>query len=744
MRKLMWFTVGFAAACFIGVYCSFGVWVAFLSIILMLPLLFFKRQYTRILAVILIGLAAGSFWLWGYDVLYLQAAKDYDGETVNTEVIVSDYSYETDYGVAADGEITLQGKTFRIRFYLAKDIPLTPGDGLKGKIRLRLTTEDALQGPTYHEGKGIFLLGYADEEILIDDTDTIPLKYYAAKLRKDITQLIDNAFPADTLGFARALLLGDSTCLDYETDTAFKLSGIRHVIAVSGLHVSILIALVYIFSGRRRILTALLGLPVLFAFAAVAGFTPSVVRACIMQGLMILALLFDKEYDSPTALAFAVLVMLCLNPMTITSVSFQLSVGCIVGILLFYHRIRNRLIMRMGKPTGKSLKAKMLRWIASSASITLSTMITTTPLSAYYFGTVSLVGLLTNLLTLWVISFIFYGIILACVVGVIWLPAAKLIAWLISWPVRFVLFTAKLLAGLPYSAVYTCSGYIVLWLAFCYVLFGVFLCCRRKKVGILMSCMLTGLLFALIAAGLEPQFDKYRVTALDVGQGQAILIQSDGGDYLVDCGGDTGSIAADTVSAQLLSQGIAKLDGLILTHFDTDHAEGVLPLLTRIKVDRLYLPDIADSNGIRKAIEGEWEDRICWITEDSVLSADTMTISFFPPPDGAKGNESCMCILFQTENCDILITGDLSIAGEDALLERIQLPRLELLVAGHHGSAYSTGLALLSATQPKAVVISVGEDNSYGHPAGELLYRLKLFGCSVWRTDLDGTITFRG
>lgn len=439
MRKLMWFTVGFAAACFIGVYFSFGVWVAFLSIILMLPLLFFKRQCTRILAVILIGLAAGSFWLWGYDVLYLQAAKDYDGETLNTEVIVSDYSYETDYGVAADGEITLQGKTFRIRFYLAKDIPLTPWDRLKGKIRLRLTTEDALQGPTYHEGKGIFLLGYADEEILIDDTDTIPLKYYAAKLRKDITQLIDNAFPADTLGFARALLLGDSTCLDYETDTAFKLSGIRHVIAVSGLHVSILIALVYIFSGRRRVLTALLGIPVLFAFAAVAGFTPSVVRACIMQGLMILALLFDKEYDSPTALAFAVLVMLCLNPMTITSVSFQLSAGCIVGILLFYHRIRNRLIMRMGKPTGKSLKAKMLRWMASSASITLSTMITTTPLSAYYFGTVSLVGLLTNLLTLWIISFIFYGIILACVLGVIWLPAAKLIAWLISWPIRFVL-----------------------------------------------------------------------------------------------------------------------------------------------------------------------------------------------------------------------------------------------------------------------------------------------------------------
>lgn len=744
MRKLMWFTVGFTAACAIGVYLSTGIWLAFLCAILAVILFFFKTKFTRIFAAILIGSAVGSCWLWGYNTLYLQSAKAYDGQTANAVVTVSDYSYQTDYGVAVDGKITLEGKTFRIRAYLAQDVSLTPDDVLSGEFRLRMTTEDSLQGPTYHEGKGIFLLGYADENVEIQDTEEVPVKYYAAKLRRDITQLIEDAFPEDTQGFAIALLLGDSTSLDNETDTAFKLSGIRHVIAVSGLHVSILIALVYIFSGRRRFLTALIGLPVLFAFAAVAGFTPSVVRACIMQGLMILALLFDKEYDAPTALAFAVLVMLGMNPMTITSVSFQLSAGCVVGILMFYHRINNYLLRRMGMPSGKSLKAKLLRWIASSVSVTLSTMVTTTPLSAYYFGTVSLVGLLTNLLTLWVISFVFYGIMLACAVGIFWLPGAKMIALVVSCPVRFVLFVAKLLAKLPYSAVYTCSNYIVLWLVLCYILFGVFLCGRKKRMGLLVGCMLSGLVLALGASYLEPRLDDYRVTVLDVGQGQAILIQSDDQTFLVDCGGDTDSIAADAVAAKLLSQGISKLDGLLLTHFDADHAEGVLPLLSRIRVDVLYLPDVEDNNGIRESIENKYTDSICWITEDSVLSSETMTLSLFPPVAGAKGNESCMSILFQSENCDILITGDLSIAGEEALLERVQLPELELLVAGHHGSAYSTGLSLLSATQPKAVVISVGEDNSYGHPADDLLYRLRLFGCSIWRTDLDGTITFRG
>jgi competence protein ComEC len=146
---------------------------------------------------------------------------------------------------------------------------------------------------------------------------------------------VESAFPADTAAFAKALLLGDSSGLNYELDTAFKLSGIRHIIAVSGLHVSILFSLMYILAGKRKVLTALLGIPVLFLFAAVAGFSPSIVRACVMQVLMIVAMLLDKEYDPPTALSFAVLLMLAVNPSAVTSVSLQLSVGCMMGIFMF-------------------------------------------------------------------------------------------------------------------------------------------------------------------------------------------------------------------------------------------------------------------------------------------------------------------------------------------------------------------------------------------------------------------------
>jgi len=743
MRWLMWFTIGFTAACAAGIYLHIGI-LPVLLILVAIPLLFIRSRIAKGSATVLLGLVVGTIWFWGYDAFYLDAAKQYDGQTVPVTAVVADYSFDTQFGIAADVDVKLDGKQFRVRMYMSGEESLSPGDTVSGALRFRLTTSDSIQGSTYHQGDGIFLLAYAYKDMEIQTATSIPVKYYSAVLRKQITDLIDRSFPRDTVAFARALLLGDSSLLSYEEDTAFKISGIRHIIAVSGLHVSILMSFVYLFAGRRRILSAFIGIPVLFLFAAVAGFTPSVVRACIMQGLMLLALLFDKEYDPPTALSFAVLTMLTINPLTIVSVSFQLSVGCLVGIFLFYQRLYQFLCSKLYAEKGKTVKVRVLRWLCGTVSMTLSAMIATTPLSACYFGTVSLFGVLTNLLTLWVVSFIFYGIVLVCILGLIWPTAAVFLAGVVSWLVRYVQFVARLLSASTFSAVYTCSIYIVIWLVFTYILLIAFLCMKKKHPFILTGCVLAGLVIALSLSYLEPQFDNFRVTVLDVGQGQSILIQSGGENYLIDCGGDNGEMAADKAASLLLSQGVDCLDGLVLTHYDTDHAGGVEPLLTRIKVDNLYLPDIPDDNFIRSALEENYSQQIAWIREDTVLTGETMKLSLFPGDLTAEDNESCQSVLFQTENCDILITGDLSIKGEKNLMDKVELPKLELLVAGHHGSATSTGFPLLDATTPATVAFSVGKNNYHGHPSDEVLFRLRLYGCRIRRTDLDGDLIFKG
>ena len=743
MRKLMWFTVGFAAACAAVVYLDAGVWLAAACLPLAVVNLLLKKKYTAITAVILIGVTVGSLWSAGYDALYLSTARGYDGKTVSVEATVADFSYDTNYGVAADGIVELDGKTYWVRLYMESGEPLSPGDIIKGKFRFRLTTADSLQGETYHQGEGIFLLAYGEKNCQVSKAESAPLRFFGATVRRRVSQLLCTALPADTAPFANALLLGDSSMLDYATDTDFKLSGVRHVIAVSGLHVSILMSVVYIFSGRRRYLSAIIGIPVLLAFAAVIGFTPSVTRACIMQILILLALAFNQEYDPPTALAFAVLTMLCVNPLTIVSVSFQLSTGCLIGIFLFYQRIQSFFLRKLKMEKVKTKKDRFLYGLCSSVSITLSTMVTTTPLSAAYFGTISLVGVLTNLLTLWIISFIFCGLLLICLAGLVWMKLATLLGWVIAWPIRYVIWAARLLGSLTYSAVYTCSTYIVIWIVMCYLLFGVCLLCKRKRPLLLLGGAVAGLILALFLSWAEPLGDNYRFTVFDVGQGQSILFECDGKKILVDCGGETDKQAADTVAQHLRSRSVTRLDAVIVTHYDKDHVGGIPLLLSEIPADTLYLPDVPDESGLRKTLSST-HNNVQWVTAYGQIKTEKMKLTMITGEHETNDNERSMCVLFQTENCDILITGDRSEAGEKALLESARLPQVDILVAGHHGSASATGLELLNAVRPKIAVISVAKNNHFGHPSDTVLYRLGLFKCRIYRTDTDGTVVFRG
>ena len=746
MRKLMWFTIGFTVACIIGVYLVFGAWLLLLGCVAlagMIGALCIGSTRGRKLAYILLGCVVGFLWLFGFDRVYLQPVRQMDGQAFILNIEVTDYSRPTDSGIAAEGKTKLKGKTYRIQFYLNEDITLSPGDRVEGGYNLRYTGGGA-EAPTYHRGKGIFLLGYPKGFANVQRADTVPFKYMAPVLRQKILSLLDRIFPGDTVSFAKALLIGDTSELSYETVTALKTSGVYHIVAVSGMHVSILFALVYMLCGKHRFFTAVFGIPVLCLFAAVAGFSPSIVRACVMQVLMIIALLANQEYDPPTALAAAVLLLLASNPLTITSISFQLSVGCMVGIFLFTQKIHDYLLAenRFGPAKGKSIKAKLTRWIVASVSVTLGAMSVTAPLCAVYFGSISIIGILTNLLVLWAISFIFYGIMAACLFGALWLPLGIGISWVLSWPIRIVLWVTDMISRVPVASVYTSSIYIVAWLIFAYILLTVFLKTKKKHPVVLSCCIAVGLVGAIICSWVEPRLDDFRFTAVDVGQGQCLILQNDGKYYMVDCGGDTGDKAADKASQLLLSQGIFRLDGLIITHYDEDHAGGAEQLLSRIPADTLYLPIADGENEIRDGLSQKYSDKIQWVEQD--LTLDEVNITIYPSDNTEDANESSLCVLFQPEDCDILITGDRSFDGEAELMNQVSLPDLEILVAGHHGSKTSTSWDLLNTTRPEIVMISVGADNRYGHPTGETLERLKLFGCDIYRTDLEGTIIFRG
>ena len=748
MRRLMWLAIGFGAACALCVYVlpvSMLLWVGIpLAVLGVIALFLPWNTYGKIAAFLCLGLSAGMLWFQIFDIQYLAPARELDGKTVEMTLEVTDFSFDSKYGVAVDGKAELVGRTYQIRTYLHQEDAVAPGTELTGLFELRYTAPDGEKDATYHSGNGILLLAYEEElrqTIVLEERQ---YRYFASYIRQDLEQLLGQLFPTDVLPFAKALLLGDTTDLTYGTNTDLVLSGIRHVAAVSGLHVSILFAMVYFISGRRRDLTVLLGIPVLLIFAAVSGFSPSIVRASMMQLLMLLALLFKKEYDPPTGLAFVVIVMLLGNPLVITSVGFQLSVASVAGIFLFSGRISSWLLERLRLGKSKKKERRFLSKLISSVSISLGAMLTTTPLTAIYFGAVSIISPVTNLLCLPLVTIFFCGIVAACVLSVIWLPLGVAAGWLISWIARLILAIAHILAAIPLAAVYTESVYIVAWLVVCYLLLAAFLISRQKRPLILAFCAAMSLCLALLVSWVEPLMDDYRVTVLDVGQGQCVLLQSGGRTYMVDCGGSYDDDAADVASATLLSQGITQLDGLIITHYDADHAGGTKGLLSRVPTEVLILPEGHEDKSLEENILDGFRGKVIRGDKDLQITWGDSVISVFASKYFGNSNETSLCVLFHEEECDILITGDRGILGETILLHAADIPELDVLVAGHHGSSGSTGEELLEATRPKQVVISVGANNPYRHPSAATLERLEAYGCYVRRTDLEGTIIIRG
>lgn len=748
MRKLMWITIGFSAAFFLCISYFWGcsLWLVFAGIgavSAVLGLCAVRREVLRIPALLLLGCTVGIGWLSVYQTVYLKPLADLDGQTVHLTVEVSSFPTQSRYSKMVDGWTVLNGRRCRMRIYLdEEDCSCVPGDVLESDFRLRRTTPGGQKESVFYQGQGIFFVASQKGTLQVREAEKRNLLHSAAIWGNAIQEEIDALFPEDTVPFVKALLLGDTEELDYAVDSSLKISGIRHVAAVSGLHVAILYSLVTAVLGRRRFLTPFVSAFVLFVFAGAVGFTPSVTRACIMTGIMGFGLLSKQEYDSPTALSAACLLMLLYNPFLVLSVSFQLSVGSVAGILMFAGKF-NKWIRSMAPTTaGKGILSGVVSWIASSLSVTLSAMVFTVPISAWCFGSVSLISGLTNLLTLWIISGIFIGIAVICAVGLFSEAIAAFAASILSYPIRYVLWVARILAKFPLAAVYTESKWIVCWLVGCYALLLLFFLFQKKKPLLFLLVGLAGLAVAVGISWIQPRLDDCRITVVSVGEGQCILLQSRGERFLVDCGGNSDTTAADAAAAALLSQGVFRLDGIALTHYDRDHTGALLNLLTRVEASEAYFP-LSPDKGYLETFASEQTIPISYISETETFPFGSGRLTLFSPGSLKTDNENCMCILFETENCAILITGDRGKSGETHLVREEQIPDVDILIAGHHGSKYATNDVLLEAAKPETVIISCSAGNSYGHPAPELLERLERHGCTVLRTDLQGTITIR-
>ncbi len=313
--------------------------------------------------------------------------------------------------------------------------------------------------------------------------------------------------------------------------------------------------------------------------------------------------------------------------------------------------------------------------------------------------------------------------------------------WIPTLLARYILWMAEGLANLPLHAVSFSSAYLPYWLIFVYGLFLAVWLWKpgRRRPYLLAGVLAAGTLVLTLHLGEKRYASGLHICVLDVGQGQSVLLEAEGTFALVDCGsGNSWHDAGQTAADQLAAMGCRTLDYLILTHYDTDHVNGVPGLLARLPAGTLLVPESADPETAAALEQAGPQVRTLQAAERLPLGSRAV-LTVYPPVGEGGSNEQGLSVLCSAGDYDLLITGDMDSATERRLLETYPLPDLELLVVGHHGSRSSTSRELLDAVQPEMAVISVG-DNRYGHPTDEVLWRLTRAGAEIFRTDMQGTI----
>ena len=750
MRVLATIGFSFSAGVFLAALLPWNGWQLYAAggiLLLALAWLFAarKQKYFRRGLLILLPLAVSLAYFAGYDHLVRQPIEDHCGAASDFAATVCDWPQATERGARVTVELEGYHRARAVLYGEAELLAARPGDTVTGTAQWQSAAHFDSDDVTHFNARGVYALLYGREDVRLSAGDGDALRWLPQRAGKAFREKVAAIWDDPRVsGFLTAELTGDKSAMDDGDYLAMQETGLAHLFAVSGLHCAFLVTLLALLISRRQRLLCAVTIPLLLFYMVMVGMSPSVVRACIMQIFLLIAPLFRRGSDPLTSLAAALLVILLCNPFAAASVSLQLSFSATLGMVLLSPRLY-KLLAGWYKGKCRPLRAALC-FVAANLSATLSAVVFTAPLTAWYFRIFVLVAPLSSLLAVPAAGWSFMAAFVTVLLGFVWLPLASLLGW-ISWVlVRYILWIANGMMSWRYHAVYFTNPYLIYWLLFLYAAFiGCAATPDGKRKYLLASALSVLTLTAAIWVNRQDyQYGVLTALTLDVGQGESVILTSGGETALVDCGSsnsykDPGGLAADT----LHSMGVRELSAVVVTHYHADHTNGLYEVLRRIPVQTIYLPDIEDEYGVRERLVSLAEEKGAQVTYVTKETADTLgdtVLTIYPPvQSGGDLNELGLTALASAGDFDLLITGDMSGSTEKKLVETYALPNIEVLVVSHHGSRYSSNIRFLKAVTPEAAVISVG-DNNYGHPSEETLQRLLAVGADIWRTDQQGTI----
>jgi competence protein ComEC len=787
---LIYLSGAFVVGIFLGSRLALPFALIFIGLV-PLPLLFFlphRRKLIVIAAVCLIAFFGGAL-------CYQTSLPPDDGSHIK---FYNDREVEIEGMVSADPEV--RDSATRIRLSVSAINPENEGwREVEGDILLFvprypeyeygdvLAVTGKLETPTqlgdfdykgYLEHQGIYatMRFYSSEGIERLDTGqgAKPLEWIYS-LRHELSDSIAKVMPEPQASLTQGILLGIRYNIPADIKYDFAQTGTTHLLAISGLHLSIMAGImlsigIWLF-GKRRHIYIWLALGVIWLYAILTGFNPPIVRGAIMASLFLSAELLGRQRTAITSLAFAAAVMVGIDPPILFDAAFQLSFLAMAGLIFIAPPLRG-LGQRMVKATlgEKGLAASLGNIVSDGFSVTLAATIAVWPLIGYYFGVVSLVGPIATFLALLALPAIIVIGAVAGIVGLFLVPLAQGIGW-IAWLFNsYTLFVVGGLAALPISSVEVISVSPAFIAVYYCVLIAVVGLVRGRGWGEKAKSWLGAgargfsrlpwrwvippllILAALTSvAAITMPDDELHVSFLDIGQGDAILIQRGNQQVLIDGGPSPQTLTRELGERMPFWDRTIEL--VVLTHPHDDHLSGLVEVLKRYRVEQVFYPDLDYDSSLyeewRRLIdEKDIASTLAQAGQEIDLGDGVKMTVLHPPATLLEGTDSDLnnnsaVLRLKLGQVSFLLTGDIEWEAEFRLIAHGAELSCTVLKVAHSGSYSSTTPDFLAIASPQLAVISVG-DNLYGHPHNEVVERLEtsLGEENVFRTDEQGTIEF--
>lgn len=648
-----------------------------------------------------------------------------------------------------------------VRVFLKKEEELKPGMQIFVKGILK-----EVEGPTnpggfdssqYYACRHIYY--FMKKAVLLKKTSTYSGYHQAMLMVKEkCRQILENTAGKDAPVF-EAIVLGEKTGLDSEIRMRYQLAGIVHILAISGLHISILGMGLYKLIKRVGFgiwPAGIFSLAVMLQYGMMTGGSVSTLRAVTMFLIAMGARITGRIYDMPSAVSVTAMMILAESPAYLLDSGFLLSFGCVLGICVASERICAL----------AGAKRKGTKVFCESVALWLVTL----PVMLKFFGEASLAGLVLNLAVLPSVGVVLAGGVAAMILGFVSIPTGRVMIF----PARVLLFLYERLCELAGRSRWCTwiGGEPEIWQITIYyaILVAVLLIGQyikesdqtkiSRKQHILRISGIVLLILSILTLGKQSfrysfKNQTLQITCLDVGQGDGILIRTpDNKHYLIDGGSSSQSeLGRYCLLPALKSMGISCLDGIFISHTDKDHLSGVQELLeymekglTTIRAAYLVLPgwteppeawtdlaSAAQKAGI-KTVTGN---------AGNIIRSGAAAFEILWPESTARGkdvNEEAMVMELTYGDFRMLFTGDIGADTEKKLLSAGCLNDIDCLKVGHHGSGYSSSEEFLKKVKPELSIISCSSTNTYGHPSPETVKRLKDCGSQIEYTMKNGAI----